>query len=83
MAKKKRAVSKVLKGGSVQNRMSVAWKSLLLFFLLFAVSFAFYYFLSSSLLTNLFGLLAIIFGFLALAFFIILIVLVVLKPRKR
>jgi preprotein translocase subunit SecG len=86
MAKKKRAATKIARTtgrGSVQSRISLTWKNLLLFLVLFGISLALWNFSSTPLYDNLFGLLSIITGFLAFAFFIILIVLAILKPRKR
>ncbi|MEK6741576.1 MAG: hypothetical protein AABX68_00095 [Nanoarchaeota archaeon] len=85
MAKKKRVTAKktgTTNGGLLRNKISITWKNLLLYILLFVVSLALWRFISSPLLNNLFGLLAIIMGFLVFAFFIVLVVLEVLKPRK-
>jgi len=67
----------------IQNRFTLAWKNLILFVVLFVISFILYNASTNSLITNLFGLLSIILGFLALAFFIIWIVLAILKSDKR
>jgi len=93
MPKKRRVVRKFSKtsglaGKSVtaaplQNRISLAWKNLILFLVLFVVSLIFYKSSSDLLIVNLFGLLLIILGFLAFAFLIIWIVLLILRSEKR
>ena len=85
---KKRAIAKrgtrtPIRSLPIQNRIAIAWKNLLLFLVLFIISYIFYKFFSEPLIVNLFGLLLIISGFLAFAFFIILMVLVILKSERR
>ena len=86
MAKKKRKAARSLgvsRRMSTQDKFSLAWKNLMLFLALFLISTALYGFSSNPLMVNLFGLLSIILGFLTLAFFIITIVLSILKSEKR
>jgi len=87
MAKKRRAVRRVSRTTAtvapLKNRISLAWKNLLLFLVLFIVSLIFYKSSSDSLIVNLFGILMIILGFLAFAFLIIWIILIILKSEKR
>ena len=83
MPKKKRVVARISRARSIQNRFTLAWKNLILFLVLFMISLVVYKLSSDSLLINLFGLLSIVLGFLTLAFFIVLVVLYILKSEKR
>jgi len=87
MVRKKRTKTKKLKSGKslsvIRERISVAWKNLTLFLILFILSFVLYNLSSSSLLVNFFGILSIILGFLTFAFLIALIVLSISKAGRN
>ena len=82
MARKKRVVAKKTVK-SLKDRISLAWKNIILFLIIFIVSFILYTFSSNDLLKNFFGVLSIIFGFLTFAFLIAFIVLVILRASKK
>ncbi len=85
MVRKKR--TRKLKSGKslsvIRRRISVAWKNLTLFLILFILSFILYSFSSNSLLVTFFGILSIILGFLTFAFLIALIVLSISKAGRN
>ncbi len=84
MAKKTRAVKKeAQKFSSLENKISISWRSFVIFLVLFLVSFFLYILSSSPLFENLFQLLSITFGFLSLALLLVLIVFLVLKSGKK
>lgn len=93
MVRKKRAVAKRITAKSVKtavkgptrlrDRVDLAWKNLLLFLIIFIISFILYSFSSNELLKNFFGVLSAIFGFLTFAFLIAFIVLAILKTGKK
>lgn len=89
MARKKRTGIKrtttksVKRPISLKDRINLAWKNLLLFLIIFIISFVLYTFSSNDLLKNFFGVLSIIFGFLTFALLIAFIVLVILKTEKK
>jgi len=93
MVRKKRAGTKrttaksvkttVKKPVRLRDRIGLAWKNLLLFLIIFIISFVLYNFSSNDLLKNFFGVLAIIFGFLTFAFLIVFIVLAILRTGKK
>lgn len=89
MARKKRVVAKKIKAKSVKgpvsfrDRIHLAWKNLVLFLIIFIISFILYTFASNDLLKNFFGILAMIFGFLVFAFLIVFIVLIILRTGKK
>lgn len=85
MAKKKRkVVSKGSKSSnSVEKRIGLAWKNLILFAVLFVLSFIFYNISTSEIFVNFFAILSMILGVLAFAFLIVFLVLVVLRSEKR
>jgi len=80
MARKKRVVKE---SPNLKNRIHFALKNLLLFLIIFIMSFIFYFFSTNDLLKNLFGILAIIFGFLTFAFLLAWIVLLILGTGKK
>ncbi len=63
---------------SLSRRLGIAWKNLILFLILFVVSFVLYSASTSELFLNFFGVLSIITGFVFLAFLIIFIVLLII-----
>ncbi len=81
MGRKKRGAKKTTK--SLKERATLAWKNLLLFLIIFIISFILYTFSSNDLLKNFFGVLAIIFGFLTFALLISFIVLAILKTDRK
>lgn len=81
MPAKKRASSKTQKVVPFERRLSIAWRNLLLFLVLFAVSLIFYRFSVSDFYTNLFGLLSIVTGFLAFAFLVIVVLLKIVNKK--
>ena len=81
MAKKRRQKA-VKVGNPFKARTSLAWKNFTLFLALFVASLVLYKFSSAELFVNFFGILAAILGFVAFAFLIVLIVLVLIKPRR-
>jgi len=93
MVRKKRAGTKRITTKSVKTttkkpvrlryRIDLAWKNLLLFLIIFIISFILYSFSSNELLKNFFGVLSAIFGFLTFAFLIAFIVLAILKTGKK
>ncbi len=83
MARKKRKAKKIPKAARVRDRIGLAWKNLILFLIIFIVSFLFYNFSSSELLKNFFGILSIIFGFLTFAFLVVFIVLLILRKARK
>ena len=84
VAKKVKTKSKtVKKSASLRYRIGLAWKNLLLFLIIFVVSFVLYSFSSNDLLKNFFGIISIIFGFLTFAFLIAFIVLAILRTGKK
>ena len=84
MAKKTRAITRGPQRISyLKNRISISWRSFIIFLVLFLVSFLLYILSSSPLFLNLFQLLSIIFGFLSLALLIVLIVFLILRSGKK
>jgi hypothetical protein len=87
MPRKKRASAKRAKQGkpavALRERVHLSWKNLILFAILFILSFLLYSLSSDALLENFFAVLSIIFGFLAFAFLIVFIVLSVLKAGRK
>ena len=84
MARKTKAVKeRAQKFSPLKNKISVSWKSFIVFLVLFLVSFPLYILSSTPLFENLFQLLSIIFGFLSLALLIVLIVFLILKSGRR
>ena len=85
--KTKKVVSKkskdVKSSGSLKKRIDIAWKNLVLFLIISALSYLFYHFSSTDLLKNFFGIVSIIFGFLAFAFLISFIVLFILSIIRK
>jgi len=82
---KKRRVSKtsVNNTASLKNRFELAWRNFILFLVLFIISLLLTSVTSSDLLSNFFGISAMIFGFVSLALLIVIIILVITKPKKR
>lgn len=66
-----------------QRKISLIFKNLTLFAILFLISFLSYSFLSNELYVNLFFLLTIIFGFIALAFLIVLLIFLILRIMNK
>jgi len=66
-----------------QRKISLIFKNLILFTILFLLSFLSYNFLSNELYVNLFFLLTIIFGFIALAFLIVLLIFLILRIMNK
>lgn len=90
MAGKKRSAAKKIVAKSVtkgptrlRDRIDLAWKNLILFLIIFIISFVLYSFSSNDLLKNFFGVLSIIFGFLTFAFLIAFIVLFILRATRK
>ena len=89
MARKKRVGAKKITAKSVKgpvrlrDKIHLAWKNLVLFLIIFIISFILYTFASNDLLKNFFGILAMIFGFLVFAFLIVFIVLIILRTGKK
>ncbi len=89
MARKKRVGAKKITAKSVKgpvrlrDKIHLAWKNLVLFLIIFIISFILYTFSSNDLLKNFFGILAMIFGFLVFAFLIVFIVLIILRTGKK
>jgi len=93
MVRKKRAGAKRITAKSVKtavkkptrlrDRIGLAWKNLILFLIIFILSFILYSFSSNDLLKNFFGVLSVIFGFLAFAFLIVFIVLIILRTERK
>ena len=83
--KKRSAVKKIVAKGParLRDRIGLAWKNLILFLIIFIISFVLYSFSSNDLLKNFFGVLSIIFGFLTFAFLIAFIVLFILRATKK
>lgn len=77
--KKRQTTSKRV---SIENKIELAWRRLVMFVMLFVFSFVLYSVSSNSLLLNFFGLLSIIFGFTSLALLLVLIVFLILKTGK-
>jgi uncharacterized membrane protein YdbT with pleckstrin-like domain len=68
---------------SLGNKIHATLRNMFVFLVLFLASYLFYKISSTDLFLNLFGLLSIIFGFLTLAFFVVLMVFLVLKSGKK
>lgn len=93
MVRKKRAGAKRITAKSVKtavkgparlrDRIDLAWKNLILFLIIFILSFILYNFSSNDLLKNFFGVLSVIFVFLTFAFLIAFIVLVILRIGRK
>ena len=80
---RKRVGTKKITAKSLKDRISLAWKNLILFLIIFIFSFILYTFSSNDLLKNFFGVLSIIFGFLTFAFLIAFIVLIILRTERK
>ncbi|MEK6896903.1 MAG: hypothetical protein AABW93_00030 [Nanoarchaeota archaeon] len=84
MAGKTRAVTgRAQKTSALKNKISISWRSFIVFLVLFLVSFLLYLLSSTPLFENLFQLLSIIFGFLSLALLIVVLVFLILKSGRR
>jgi len=68
---------------STSRKISVAFKNLAFFLVLFIVSFALYNVFSSEVIQNVFFTLFLIFGFISLGFLIVLLVLALLKSMNK
>lgn len=68
---------------STSKKISVAFKNLAFFLVLFIVSFALYNVFSSEVIQNVFFTLFLIFGFISLGFLIVLLVLALLKSMNK
>ena len=79
---KKARVKKVSKQISAKNKVGLVVRKLLLFLVLFAVSFVLYNAVTKDALMDFFGVLAILFGILSLTFVLVLLVLLFLRIFK-
>ncbi len=88
---KKRPVKKITRKTVKSKRMvrfskkkiNLVLKNLILFVILFTLSFVLYNVSSQEMYTNLFLLLSIIFGFITIAFLIVLLIFLFLKVAKK
>lgn len=67
----------------LRDRLDLAWRNFILFFILFLFSFALYNLTTNELFKNFFGIISVILGFLSLAILIALIVLAILKSNSK
>jgi hypothetical protein len=79
----KRASSQPVALRSTSDKIKVVTKNFIAFLVLFAVSYILYKIVSSGFFNNLFFLLVLVFGFVALAFFIVWMVLLLVKSMKK
>ena len=84
MAKKsKRRVGSTGKTDALGTRIRTVWKNLVLFIVLFALSFLLQRVSSSDFFINLFWMLAVLFAFVACALFIVLVVFLIVRAGKK
>lgn len=87
MARKKKVVRKKSKsvssgGRSLQQRIGIAWKNLVLFVILFLASYVLYTFSETVLFSTFFGIMSMIFGFVSVSFLIAFIVLISSRNKR-
>lgn len=68
---------------SGKRKINLSLKKLILFAVLALISFVLYLFLSNEIFKNLFSLLTMIFGFIAVGFLIVLLIFLILKIMKK
>ena len=73
----------VTQASSLKDKISISWRSFVVFFVLFLASLLLYTISESALFQNLFQLLYLLFGFLSLALLIVLAVFLVLRSGRR
>ncbi len=82
--KSKTKSAKVVKNPSnLKRRFGIALRNLILFLIMFVVSYGLYSASSSDLMINLFFLLSVIFGFVSLAFLLVLLIFVFMKIIRK
>lgn len=79
----KRGSSKSKKTESPMKKVvAVSWQNLVKFFSIFVVAYVIDWFAADEFLSTLFGIIWMIFLFLSIALFIVLMVLLIIKPKR-